>query len=113
MWCDKDGTIQFYTFPTCRTRHSVVEKQRINSEQGLRVVDCQTESVLSLISDYETVVEIERLGGILESGFVWLDKGVSSVRVDVVSTESVVRYGGVLNSLQVEIQMSRGGGAAL
>lgn len=104
MWCDKDGTIQFYTFPTCRTRHSVVEKQRINSEQGLRVVDCQTENVLSLISDYETVAEIERLGGILESGFVWLDKGVSSVRVDVVSTESVVRYGGALNSLRVDIR---------
>jgi hypothetical protein len=104
MWCGSDGTIQFYTFPTCRTRHLRVEKQRAETEQGLKVTSCEVESILSLISDYETSAEMERLGEILEADYVWLDLGRSSVRVDVVSTESVVRFGGALNSLQVDIR---------
>lgn len=104
MWCDADGMLQFYTFPTCRSRHSRVTKQHLETEQGLRVTSCEVESLLTLVSDYETVAEMERLGNILESEFVWLDRGVDSVRVDVVSTESIVRYGGALNSLQVDIR---------
>ena len=104
MWCAADGTIQFYTFPTCRARKTHIEKQRVDTEQGLKIASCDAESVLSLISDYETVAQMERLGEILEAEYVWLDCGTDSVRVDVVSTESVVRFGGALNSLQVDIR---------
>lgn len=104
IWSDKNGMVQFYTFPTCQSRRSRVEKQRIETVQGYLVTSCEAETAITLVSDYETVAEMERLGEILESESVWVDLGRGGVKVDVLSTESVVRYGGALNSLQVEIR---------
>ena len=104
MWCDTDGIVRFYTFPTCRMRHSRYDKHQVETAQGQKVLACEVDTRLSLVSDYETAEVIERLSEILESKFVWIDRGPSSVRVDVLSTESVVRYGGALNSLQIDIR---------
>ncbi len=104
MWLATSGIVQAYTFPTCRLRQIRTEKQRIESYDGHITIAGCAESVLSLLSDYETAAKIEQLGSILESKYVYLDRGTISQRVDVVSTESVVRYGGTLNSLQVDIR---------
>ena len=79
----------------------------------MRTTHSRAQVVRTLMSDYGTASEMESLGEILASKFVWIDKDGRCEMVDVLSTESVVRYGGVLNSLQVEVQMSRGGGLAL
>lgn len=104
MWSGADGQVQFYTFPTLRSCRKSIEKRRIEANEGRVVVSCCSETTYLLQSDFETAAEIERLGEILESEFVYLDCGVESTRVDVVSTESEVRYGGALNTLQVEIR---------
>jgi hypothetical protein len=113
IWAAEDGSLQLYTFPICRTRRSLVEKHRTEGREGVRTTHSRAQVVRTLISDYGTASEMESLGEILASKFVWIDKDGRCEMVDVLSTESVVRYGGVLNSLQVEVQMSRGGGAAL
>ena len=104
MWLDADGMVQLYTFPMCRARRRQVEKQRIESEQGIIVTACKGESILELVSDYEAASMMEDLDAILESRCVFLDRGADSVKVDVLSTENVVRYGGELNSIMVEIR---------
>ena len=104
VWVATDGTLQLYTFPICRSRRIAVTKERIESVDGVEVVACESEEVLTLVSDYETVAEIERLGEIIESKQVWVEHGERGVRVDVLSSESMVRYGGALNSLQIEIR---------
>ena len=104
VWLTPKGMVQAYTFPTCRSHQVRIEKQRIESHNGYKIVAGSAEKVLSLISDYETAAKIEQLGTILEAEYVYLDGGSVSQRVDVVSTESVVRYGGALNSLQVDIR---------
>ena len=104
MWLDADGMVQLYTFPMCRARRRQVEKQRIESEQGIIVTACKGESILELVSDYEAASMMEDLDAILESRYVFLDRGADSVKVDVLSTENVVRYGGELNSIMVEIR---------
>lgn len=104
MWLAADGTLQLYTFPMCRCLHTRIEKQRIESAEGHQVTSCRSERVWTMVSDYETTAEMERLSEIIESPFVMLDCGQTSVRVDVLSTESVVRYGGALNSLQIDIR---------
>ena len=103
VWIAADGTLQLYTFPTCRSRRVAVKKERIQSVEGVAVTACEAEEVLTLVSDYETVAEIERLGEIIESKQVWVERGYEGVCVDVLSSESVVRYGGALNSLKIEI----------
>lgn len=103
VWIALDGTLQLYTFPVCRSRRIAVKKERIHSVEGVAVTACESEEVLILVSDYESVAEIERLGEIIESKQVWVERGARGVRVDILSSESVVRYGGALNSLQIEI----------
>ena len=107
VWVDSEGLLQFYTFPICSNRRSRVRKQRIETQSGIRVTHSSAEVVQTLVSDYGTAQEMERLGGLLESKHVWLDSEGEMLRVDVLSTESVVRYGGALNSLQVEISVSK------
>ncbi|MBE6211131.1 MAG: hypothetical protein E7130_05830 [Rikenellaceae bacterium] len=104
VWLASDGSLQLYTFPTCRSRRLAVQKQRVVSSDGVVVASAASESSLTLVSDYETTAEIERLGEIIESKQVWLERGTKGVKVDVLSSESVVRYGGSLNSLQIEIR---------
>lgn len=113
MWVASDGSLQFYTFPICRSRRSRIDKYQVEGEEGIRTTHSQAQVIRTLMSDYGTASEMESLGEILESKFVWIDKGDRCERVNVLSTESVVRYGGVLNSLQVEIEVPSGKESAL
>ena len=106
VWVDAEGILQLYTFPTCRERRLSVEKQRALSSEGLIVVASDADMVLTLVSDYETIAEMERLGGIIEARQVWVECDGRGIGLDIVSSESVVRYGGALNSLQIEIRPS-------
>ncbi len=103
-WIAPNGLLQLYTFPICRERRCRTEKHRMKSDSGIIVTSCESEVVLTLVSDYETEREIERIGEILGAKQVWLDCGNSIARVDVLTAESVIRYGGALNSLQIEIR---------
>ena len=113
MWVASDGSLQLYTFPICRSCRNRIEKCRVESEEGVRTTHSHVQRIRTLMSDYGTASEMERLGELLESKFVWIDKDGYCEKVDVLSTESVVRYGGVLNSLQVEIEMPSGKESAL
>ena len=103
VWIASDGTLQTYTFPICCERRCRTDKHIVEAQSGRIVTSSVTEMILVLVSDYETVQEIERLGEILGANSVWLDEGSSYVKVDVLTAESIVRYGGALNSLQIEI----------
>lgn len=104
VWIAAEGTLQTYTFPICFERRYRTEKRTIDTQSGRMVTSAVSEEVLVLVSDYETVQEIERIGELIGAKSVWLDEGSNYVKVDVLTTESVVRYGGALNSLQIEIR---------
>ena len=105
MWIDAEGELRYYTFPTCLESRCRVKRQVVSSEEGEVLTSCEKEHTLTLVSDYETTEDIERIGGILGARKVWLDHGVTAERVEVVSTEMVLKYGGALNSLQVELRL--------
>ena len=105
LWVGQDGVLQSYTFPnTIESTHRVT-RQVVESGEGEVVTSCQREHLLKIVSDYETVDEIKRIGEILGARKAWIDRGVEAERVDVVSTEMVVKYGGALNSMQVELRL--------
>ncbi len=108
VWIDAGGVLQLYTFPTTRSSRLSVDKQRVLTADGLVVAATCAERSLTLVSDYETVAELERISEIIEARQVWLEQEHRGVKVDVISSESLLRYGGVLNSLQVEIRASDG-----
>ena len=113
MWVDQDGVLQFYTFPICRSRRYRATKQRVETAQGVMVISSESELSLVLVSDYETVADIELIGEIIASKQVWVDCGNRATKVDVLSSESVVKYGGALNMVQIEIRPQNGKEAEL
>ena len=113
MWVDMDGVMQFYTFPICRSRRFRATKQRVETDKGVVIASCESESSLTLVSDYETVNDVERVSEIIAAKQVWLDRGKSATKVDVLSAESVVKYGGALNMVQIEIRSQNGKEAGL
>ena len=77
------------------------------------VISSESELSLVLVSDYETVADIELIGEIIASKQVWIDCGNRATKVDVLSSESVVKYGGALNMVQIEIRPQNGKEAEL
>ena len=103
-WVSSTGAVESYTFPTCKTRTLKADKARFYGRTGYKTTSIGGEASLLLLSDFEPHAAVEALDEILTSPQVWFVREGRITEADVVSSETVYRHGGALNSLALEIR---------
>lgn len=103
-WIASTGAIEYYTFPTSRKRTLKTSKSRIYGSEGYLVTAAEGEATVVAVSDFEPAAVIDVLDEILGSPGVWRVEGDKFTKVDIVSSETLRRFDGSLNSLTVEFR---------
>ena len=108
-WTAASGAIERYTFHVRRTTKSVAKESFCNRD-GHRTASVACRKSALAVSDYEPAATIEALEEILSARRVWRTDGERAEMVEVVSTETILRFDGELNALTIEIGDAREGG---
>lgn len=102
-WTAASGAIEYYTFPSQRSLLTVAS-DAFCSRTGHRTTHRQSDITQTLVSDYEPQAVIEALEEILSARRVWrIDNGIAT-GVEVVTSTTLRRFDGSLNSLSIEIR---------
>lgn len=89
-WKNRLGGVDYYTFPYMKRRLTKIDKDRVKTANGGRIVSATVEKIIEIQSDFELQKTIEQIAEIAEATKVWLCEDDKYIPIVVMDSELTI-----------------------
>ena len=101
-WVASTGAVEYYTFPTLARETLNVEKSGFSGRRGRCTTDIEARKTMVAVSDCEPRAVVDALEEIISSPAVWMVRAEGPCGLQVLTSESSLRFDGSLNTVAIE-----------
>lgn len=104
-WRNELGGIDYYTFPYVKRRMTKIDRDKIKSGGGERIVRALVEKIIEIQSDFENEMLMEQIAYVAQSTNVWICREGQNIPVIVLNSDLIMQAQEA-NFLELQISLS-------